>query len=65
MSLNKPKHRLVRWRVRRCPDGWLAIVLLGEERLTLGCRSSKAIARELARSHAALVRGASATMEGV
>lgn len=47
------KHRRVRWKVRRCADGWLPVVLIGEEPWTLGCEASKASAKATARANAA------------
>lgn len=53
------KHRRVRWRVRRCHDGWLPVILIGEEPLTLGCQPDKHTARVIARARADEIRGAS------
>lgn len=52
-------HRRVRWKVRRVPDGWLPIVLIGEEPMTLGCQPCKREARDIARARAELMREAS------
>lgn len=52
----KKAHQRIRWRVRRCPDGWLPRVLVGEVPLTLACQSSKHAAKCTARNKAAELR---------
>lgn len=51
------KARRIRWRVKRCSDGWLPVVLIGEEPMTLRCQPSKKLARDLARARANDIRG--------
>jgi hypothetical protein len=53
------QHRRVRWRVRRCLDGWLPVILIGEEPLTLRAQPDKHLARDAARSYANQIRNAS------
>lgn len=55
----QPKARRIRWRLRRCPDGWLPVVLIGEEPMTLRCQPTKKLARDAARAGAESMRGAS------
>lgn len=43
----------VRYRMRRCPEGWLAIVLIGERRIASGPFPSRKEARRVARKHCA------------
>lgn len=50
-------HRRVRWKTRRAPQGWLPIVLVGEEPIVLAAVATKSAAREAARQRAALVKG--------
>jgi hypothetical protein len=54
------QQRRVRWRVRRCPDGWLPVVLIGEEPYTMACEPDKRTARTIARNRAEQLRGISA-----
>ena len=56
--MTKKKQRRVRWRVRRCADGWLPVVLIGEEPFTMAPRASKHDARANARAKAAEISGA-------
>lgn len=56
--MTKKQHRRVRWRVRRCPDGWLPVILIGEEPLTLPCVENKHTARVVARARADEMRRA-------
>lgn len=53
-----PRYKRVRWRVRRCPSGWLPLVLFGEELVILPIQPSKALARDIARSYAGNLRSA-------
>lgn len=48
--------RRVRWKVRRVHDGWLPIVLIGEEPVTYRCSPVKASARAYARARAVELR---------
>lgn len=50
-------HRRVRWKTRRAAQGWLPIVLVGEEPIVLAAVATKSAAREAARQRAALVKG--------
>jgi hypothetical protein len=52
------RHKRVRWRVRRVPEGWLAIVLIGEEPSILDCLGCKADAKRLARNKASSMKAA-------
>lgn len=52
------KFRRVRWRVRRCPDGWLPVVLIGEQPMTFNAQPTKGQAREIARNSAKELRAA-------
>jgi hypothetical protein len=54
------KHRRVRWKVRRCADGWLPVVLIGEEPMTLRCEPDKATAKAVARRQAGQLNSAQA-----
>lgn len=49
-------HKKIRWRVRRCPEGWLPSVLVGEVPMILPCEDSKGEARKVARAKAAQIR---------
>lgn len=53
----KPKHRRVRWRTRRDAEGWLPVVLIGEEPIVLPACQTKALAKLAAKRRADLVRG--------
>lgn len=59
MKRAKP-HRRVTYTVRRCRDGWLPVVLIGEEPVTLAVQPSKALARDKARHRASAMREAGA-----
>lgn len=52
------RHKRVRWRVRRCPDGWLPVVLIGEEPWSLGVQPTKHLARDVARARAKYLNAA-------
>lgn len=52
------RHKRVRWRVRRAPEGWLAIILVGEEPSTLGRFDCKAEAKRIARGKASAMKSA-------
>ena len=54
----KPKARRIRWRLRRVNDGWLPVVLIGEEPMTLRCQPTKKLARDAARAGATNMRNA-------
>lgn len=58
MPDKKPKARRVRWKVRQCKDGWLPVVLIGEEPMTLRCEPTKPLARSVARAQAKKIRTA-------
>lgn len=53
-------HRRVRHKVRRCRDGWLPVVLIGEEPHVMAVQPTKALARDAARQRANLLRDAGA-----
>lgn len=50
------KHRRVTWCVRRVPDGWLPVVLIGEEPVVFGAVADKRDARAAARRQARAMR---------
>lgn len=52
MKQGQRKHRRVRWRVRQCPNGWLPIVLIGEQPYTMRAQPTKHAARTMARRKA-------------
>jgi hypothetical protein len=45
----------IRHKVRRCEDGWLAVVLIGERRLQWGPYVNKRVARKIARAECAKI----------
>lgn len=53
-------HRRVRHKVRRCREGWLPVVLIGEEPFVMGVQPTKALARDIARQRANVLREAGA-----
>lgn len=57
MTINKPHHRRVRWKVRRAAEGWFPVVLIGEEPIVLAALPSKGLAKEAAKRRAELVKG--------
>lgn len=57
MTTNK-KHRRITWRVRQCADGFLPVVLIGEEPIVMGAQPNKHMARKLARAYASKMRDA-------
>lgn len=43
------RHRRISWKVRRCADGWLPVVLIGEEPWTALCQPTKRAAVAIAK----------------
>lgn len=56
---SKPKApRRIKWRLRRVHDGWLPVVMIGEEPLVMRCQPSKKLAKGAARAMAKVMRNA-------
>jgi len=46
------KHRRVSWKARRVKDGWLPVVLIGEEPIAFPTTATRHEARDIARTKA-------------
>lgn len=58
MTGDPKRHRRVTWKLRRAPDGWLPVILIGEEPVTFAVIKDKHEARTFARRRASEMRHA-------
>lgn len=54
------RHRRVKWKARRCNEGWLPIVYIGEEPISMPVATTRHEARDIARNKAKQLRSAGA-----